>query len=159
MYIRVNKSDYYYGAFLSKVLDNDCTPALVIKDSNRGVYKIFTDNGEHIIYMKYVNNKEDDMLWNFAFTKENLEEIKGYIKDTTKIMFGFICSYENLLDTELGLCTSQEFEKCVDLDCNNEDYQRVSILKIPNSPYLRLYGSRLDRKDNIEIERDRINKL
>ena len=110
MYIRVNKSDYYYGAFLSKVLDSDCTPALVTKDSNRGVYKIFTDKGEHIVYMKYVTNKEDDMLWNFAFTKDNLEEIKDYIKDNVNIMFGLICSYEDLLDTELGLCTLEVFE-------------------------------------------------
>lgn len=159
MDIRVNKSDYYYGAFLSKILDNGCTPALLTNDANRGVYKITTDSGEYIIYMKYLTNHQDDLLWNFSFTKDNLEEIKEYVEKDEKLMFGFICSYESLLFTELGLCDLDEFKRCVDLDCKNEDYKRLSILKVPYSPYLRFYGSELDREDSLEIERTRINNL
>lgn len=159
MYVRVNKSDYYYGAFLSKVLDSGSTTALVTKDGNRGVYRISTDNGEYIIYMKYLTNQQDDLLWNFSFTKDNFDEIKEYMKADEKLMFGFICSYESLLFTELGLCDLEEFEACVDFECRAEDYQRMSVLKVPYSPYLRLYGTKLDREDSIEIERDRVTKL
>lgn len=159
MYIRVNKSDYYYGALLSKILDNNCTPVLVNKDANRGVYKITTNNRETLIYMKYVTNKQDDLLWNFRFTKENLEEIKSYMEQDVDLMFGLICSYESLLFTELGLCKLDEFKKCLDLECNNEDYQRLSVLKTPYSPYLKFYGSTLEREESLEIERNRLDKI
>lgn len=159
MDIRVNKSDYYYGAFLSKILDNGCTPTLLTHDANRGVYKITTDKDEYIIYMKYLTNHQDDLLWNFSFTKDNLEEIKEYAQGEEKLMFAFICSYESLLFTELGLCDFEELKRCIELDCKEGEYKRVSILKVPYSPYLRLYGSELDREESIEIERSRINNL
>lgn len=42
----LNKSDFYYGAFLTKVLDQGKKPALVSRGGGRCIYKVTTDKKE-----------------------------------------------------------------------------------------------------------------
>lgn len=156
---RVNKSDYYYGAFLSNLLDRGRTPVLVEKDSSRGVYKILTGHTENYIYMKYVTTKDNGRLWNFGFSRDNLKEVEEYVKKDINLIFGLICSYKGLIDTEIGVFSIEEFKKCIDFDCNKNKNHRISVLKQPHSSYLTLYGTALDRDNGIEVDRYGINNL
>ena len=156
---RVNKSDYYYGAFLSNLLDKERNPVLVEKDSNRRVYEVLTHNTENYIYMKYVTISKGRKLWNFTFSKDNLREIEGFIKQGRALKFVFICSYKNLIDTEIGVCSIEEFKLCTDFECKTNERQRISILKKPHSSYLTVYGTALDRDNGVEIDRYGINNL
>lgn len=159
---KVNKSDHYYGAFLAKVVNQVDKLALIDSGSNRGVYKVYTDNIDKqgcYIYIKYATNKKGDNLWNFNFSKDNLDEIKEYIKNGANIKFAFICSFRSLLDTEIGICNVNELKKCIDINYQEDKNQRLAILKKSNSPYLRFYGTNLTRENCIEIERSRINSF
>ena len=157
---KLNKSDHYYGAFLSKVLDNGNKPALMNKDEGRSIYKLDTDNSqqEYTVYMKYVTNNKGDNLWNFTFTEENLKEIEELI-DKENLIFGLIGSYKSLNGTEIAIIYKNEFSKCIDFKCVKNKKHRVLVLKKKGSSKLYIYGTFLDREKAIVIERNRINEL
>lgn len=157
---RLNKYDHYYGAFLSKVLDNGNRPALMKKDEGRGIYKLATDKSQedYLVYMKYVSNKKGDNLWNFNFTDSNLREIEELLK-TENLIFGLIGSYKSLNETEIAIVSKDEFLQCIDFNCSRNKNQRLSVLKKKGSSKLYIYGTFLDRDDAIGIERYRINEL
>lgn len=154
----VKKYDHYYGAFLSKLLDNGNRPALMKKNDGRSIYKLATDNSDedYLVYMKYTTNKKGDNLWNFNFTNDNLKEVEGLFMDKN-LVFGLICSYKSLNKTEIAIISKEEFLKCIDFKCSKNKSQRISVLKRKGSTKLYVYGTFLDRTKAIAIERYRIN--
>jgi len=164
----VNKSDFYYGAFLTKVLDNGDKPTLISKDDGRGIYKLTTnkkDNKDYIVYIKYAtNNNKKRTRWAFNYTDNNIDEIKKYIEDGQNIIFAYICAYKNFKNSEVAIAGLKELRKCIDPECEINTVNRVSIYKKPHSPVLRMYGTkRADIKngeDNtVHLKRTRINEL
>lgn len=162
---KVTKSDHYYGAFLTKVLDDGNTPVLIDKDGSRGVYQLTTDDDEYLVYMKYATNKKKNRKrWTFNYTDNNVEEINSYIEDDKNLIFAYICSYYNLLNTEIAIADLGELKKCVDPENEKNETNRVTIYKKANSPVLRMYGTKRadikDEEDNtIHLSRNRINEL
>lgn len=160
---RVTKADHFYGAFLTKLLDDGNKPVLIDKDSNRGVYELVTNKGEYLIYMKYATRKNKKRnRWTFNYTDSNIEEIKSY--GNKNIIFAYICSYNDLLNTEIGIADLEELEKCIDPECEINKTNRVTIYKKSNSPVLRMYGTaradEINGKDNtVHLSRDRVNNL
>lgn len=76
----VQKSDFYYGAFISKVVDNGTIPAIITKGGNRGVYRLKRGEKNHLVYIKCatIENKNINR-WNFSYTDDNINEIEEYI--------------------------------------------------------------------------------
>lgn len=161
----INKSDFYYGTFLTKVLDRGNKAALVSKDDGRGIYKLTTDKKEYIVYLKYAtNNKKSEKRWTFNYTNNNIEEIEMYANKNEDIIFGFICAYKDLRNSETGIAYLKELKKCMDPDCKVNKSKRVTIYKKSYSPVLRMYGTKRadmkDQQDNtIHLDRVRINEL
>lgn len=161
----VNKSDFYYGVFLTKVLDEGNKAALVSKSKRRGIYRLNTDKDEYIVYIKYANNRDkNNKRWSFNYTDNNIQEIKYYIENRENIIFAYICSYDDLINCEVAIAYLDELKKCINPDCNINKNHSVRIYKKPHSSVLRMYGTaRSDKKgskDNtIHLERDRINNL
>lgn len=169
MCCKVNKSDHYYGAFLSKVLDAGNNPAIVEKDNSRGIYKLSTNKDDYIVYIKYATlSNKSHKTWNFNYTDNNIQEIKSYINDKRydkeNIIFGYVCSYNDLINTEIALADLDELKECIDPNCTVNISNRVSIRKKDGSPYLRMYGTKKSDKKNgkdntIKLSRSRINEL
>ena len=163
----INKSDFYYGAFLAKVIDNGNKPALVSKDNGRGIYKLTTDanKDDYIVYIKYAtNSKKNKRTWLFNYTDNNIEEIKKYIDKGDNIIFAYICAYNDYKNCEIAIAKLEELKKCINPECKINKSNRVSIFKVPNSPVLRMYGTKradkLNNEDNtIHLKRNRINEL
>lgn len=162
---RVTKADHFYGAFLTKLLDDGNAPVLIDKDSNRGVYELVTDKDEYLIYMKYATRKNKNRnRWSFNYTDNNIEEIKNYEKQNKNIILAYICGYNDLLNTEIGIADLKELKECINPECEINKSNRVTIYKKSGSPVLRMYGTaradEIDDKDNtIHLSRDRINNL
>ncbi len=162
---KLNKSDFYYGAFLTKVLDNGNKPALISKDMGRCIYKLTTNKKDYIVYMKYASNvNKRYRRWAFNYTDNNIEEITRYIDKGEEIIFAYICTYKNLKDSEIGIANLEELKKCIDPECYRNQSNRVTIYKKKHSPVLRMYGTkRADIKDGedytIHLDRNRINEL
>lgn len=161
----LNKSDFYYGAFLTKVLDQGKKPALVSRGGGRCIYKVTTDKKEYTVYIKYATNRrKTHKRWTYYYTENNIEEIRKYIENDQEIIFAYICSYTDLNDSEIAISTLRELEACIDFEYDEDETNRVIIHKKRYSPSLRMYGSKRpemkDGLDNtIELDRNRINEL
>ena len=163
----INKSDFYYGAFLAKVIDNGNRPAIVSKDNGREIYKLKTngDKEEYIVYIKYATNRnKNSRTWTFQYTDNNIEEIKGYIDKGDNIIFAYICAYNDYKNSEIAIAKLEELKKCINPECEINKSNRVSIYKVPGSPVLRMYGTKradmINNADNtIHLKRSRINEL
>ncbi len=160
------KADFYYGAFLSVLVNNGINPAIVENGPKRNIYAIATDKGDYKIYTKYVVNKDPkDTLWNVMFSTAEIQEINA-LTSKEKLMFAFICAFKKVKsnNTEIALLNVDEIKECIDLNCKINSHFRISIRKIKHSPNLWVYGThracKRSGKDNtIKIPRKRILEL
>lgn len=161
----VNKSDFYYGVFLTKVLEKGNKAALISKNEGRGIYNLNTDKDDYTVYMKYANNSnKSSRRWNFNYTENNIEEIRDYVEKEKNIIFCYICAYDDLKNSEVAIAYLDELKKCINPGCKINKSNLVRIYKKSHSPVLRMYGTARsdikDGKDNtVHLERNRINKL
>ncbi|NMA95104.1 MAG: hypothetical protein GX974_03600 [Clostridiales bacterium] len=161
----VLKSDFYYGAFLSKIIDAGNKPTLIKKDRVRGIYRLNKGTENYLVYIKYATVREKHRRrWNFTYTDNDIKEIKKYSDKSENILFVFICTYRDFNNTEIGIATLEELLECIRLDCTVNKNNRTTIIKVPNSPALRMYGTKradmINNKDNtIHLSRSRINGL
>lgn len=49
------KADFYYGAFLSQLVNNWFAPAIIENSDKRRIYKLATNYGDFKVYTKYVS--------------------------------------------------------------------------------------------------------
>lgn len=161
----VNKSDFYYGTFLTKVLEKGNKPALVSKSEGRGIYNLETDKDDYIVYIKYASNRnKNSKRWTFNYTDNNIEEIRHYIAEGENIIFSYICAYDDFKNSEIAIADLKELKKCINPECQINKSNSVKIYKKAHSPVLRMYGTaRADKKDGedntLHLERNRINEL
>ncbi len=161
------KADFYYGAFLSVLINNGINPAIVELGDKRNIYELTTDNGAYKVYTKYVvNSKPKDKLWNVIITEKESDEISRFMDINDNVLFVVICAHKQLINnnTEIAILKTDELKACIDLDCNINKNFRLSIRKKKHSPYLSVYGThradKVDGRDNaIKISRQRILEL
>lgn len=81
----LRKADFYYGAMLSCHINNGLAPMIIEPGDSRRIYSLTTNNDDYKIYAKYVSKplkrqKEDAKLWQFIFSRDEIEFIKDYKK-------------------------------------------------------------------------------
>ena len=164
------KADFYYGAFLSVLVNNGICPALIEKDGDlhRRRFRITTNNGEYEIYCKYKSDPtgNTDPNWAFTFQPREVKELHSLLADNKKVVFAFICVQKELTSPkqELALVEKNEFIKCVELNTYKDSAPRLSVKAIKSSNYLRIYGNKLSDKigkedSTIRIKRNRVSIL
>lgn len=167
------KRDYFYGAFLSALVNGGLTPTLFEKPSdNRQIYEVTTNQNSYIVYTKYNTSPtgSKDFTWSFPFSDNEIEEISKIHHENNKekeFIFAFICGQKQLSDYNqvIAIVYWDEFIECVDIEKEQiRGTARLSVKAVKGSPRLRIYGSKradmLDGKDNtIKIERNRLADL
>ena len=75
---------------------------------SRRIYSLTTNNDDYKIYAKYVSEplkrqKEDAKLWQFIFSRDEIEFFRDYKENEKKLYFALICGQENLQNSEIAL--------------------------------------------------------
>ena len=166
----LKKADFYYGSFLSILINGGIVPALFEKDyENRQIYKFSTNEDNYLMYTKFSTSPTGtkDFTWAFNFTDKELQEIKNLVEENGSIQFACICCQKSINDTnqEIAIVYWDEFIQCVDIEkVEFQGTQRLSVKLMKGARTFRIYGSklpdRLEEQDNtIKIERNRITTL
>lgn len=158
------KADFYYGAFLSVLVNNGINPAIVGIGDKRNIYDVSTDNGDYRMYTKYVvNSNPKDKLWNLMITESEADEMNRLISENDSLLFIIICAYKQVRtnNTEIAALYPSELKSCIDLDCKINKNLRLSM---KHSLNLSIYGThradKIEGEDNtIKIPRRRILEL
>lgn len=151
------KADFYYGAFLSQLVNSGFAPAIIENSDKRRIYKLATNYGDFKVYTKYVSkqaNKGQDKLWHFPF---NTDELNNILQDESINMFAFICGVEDLVNSEIAILNREEFNRCIGIDFKTEN-RRVSVKSEKGSWSYLLYGTGLELKVDAQKITKNINK-
>ena len=163
-------ADFYYGAFLSALLNYaGKKPSLFDQSSSRRIYRLTTDNTpkDYMIYTKYVlarKNKSDEFdHWIFQFTEEEIQKLISMQKESRNVQLALICVKEGLKDSEIALVDYNMAMDCMGIGTGIKSY-RINIKAVDNKHGLRMYGSgrsdRLNGKDNtVKVSRDAMKSL
>lgn len=180
----LNKVDFYYGAFLSALLNyGRQKPSLFDKCDNndsRRIYRLTTESStnDYIIFTKYVmarnNQTEKYEHWIFNFTEDEIDTLTDLQEKCHNVKLALICLKKGLAGSETALLDYEVAMECLGVDkgiksrtINIKHYKKAKKgegAKGTGKNGLRAYGSGRDEKigskDNtIEISRDALKKL
>ncbi|MDU2241859.1 MULTISPECIES: hypothetical protein [Paenibacillus] len=132
---KVTQADFYFGAALSILFNNNMIPALVEGGDNRRIYKISTDTSAYDIYMKYRSKRttgsNDYSSWQFTFSEDDIFEIKKNINK--EFIMLLICGKEKLNTSEIVILDYN------DITCIFETNKRsFTISRRKNEKYYRI---------------------
>lgn len=140
------KADFYYGAFLSQLVNSGFAPAIIENSDKRRIYKLTTDYGDFKVYTKYLSkpaNKSQNKRWDFPF---NIEELNNIRQDTSINMYAFICGVEDLVNSEIVILNAEQFNECIGVDFITEN-RRVSVKSEKGTWNYSVYGTGLELKE------------
>lgn len=157
------KDDFYCGAFLSYLLNNNIVPALFEEkeDNSRRIYDFSTDNADYRTYVKSSdkpsspsNDRKKHDIWTFPFTENQIEELKS-LKCNTKnkqFLFVFVCGQVRLSQSKVAVVSSEDVFNCIDLNRNDKyKIQSIKIRLIKGHRSFDIYGTaRADKKNGID---------
>ncbi len=160
----LKKADFYYGAFLSYMINANVPPALLEDSNDRRIYKVTTNKAEYVVYSKFLSKPTGNMSnkrWDFHFSKEEISKIIQL--KSKNIIFSLICGVSTLKDSQIAIIKYDDAIKCLG-ESESPTGNRISVCYEKNRKGLRIYGTELSRKLNgtdnrILIERDIIKKL
>ena len=156
----LRKVDFYYGAFLSALLNNAKKKPSLFDDEptdNRRIYRLTTErsNVDYVIYTKYAvenGNHEDKHRWTFNFSDDEIERITSLSNGKECLKLALICvSNESLQKSEIALIDCPIAMKCLGIGLNIKPY-RITVKTQSGKHGIRVYGSghsdKLNGKDN-----------
>ncbi|NFI54973.1 hypothetical protein FDA48_00990 [Clostridium botulinum] len=153
------KEDFYCGAFLSYLLNNNIVPALFEdkEDQNRKIYDFTTDAGDYRAYVKSSeksssNSRGDTCnIWTFVFTDNQIDEIKELKEKTIgrELIFVFVCGQSKLTKSKIAAIPSDKIFQCIDLE-RKDKYkgQKIKIRLIKGHWDFDIYGTAREDKKN-----------
>lgn len=137
---KIKIADFYYGAVLSMLFNKNVNPALVESDENRQIYDFMTNNGSCRMFIKYrtdkINNRTRDYnSWQFVFSKNEIFEIKNYLKNDGNLSMALVCGIKKLNNSEIAILDKNEIGDLMKMNKTsmtisrkkNERSYRVSI--------------------------------
>ncbi|GED18939.1 hypothetical protein [Kurthia gibsonii] len=151
------KVDFYYGAFLSQLVNSGFAPAIIENSDKRRIYKLATDYGDFKVYTKYVSkqaNKGQNKLWHFPF---NTDELNNILQDESINMFAFICGVADLVNSEIAILNREQFNECIGIGFKTEN-RRVSVKSEKGARNYLIYGTGLELKVDAQKITKNLNK-
>jgi len=149
----LTKSDFYFGALLSRLVKTGFAPAIIEHGEKRRIYSLSNDLGEYKIYTKYLSKptrvNRRSIRWDFPFTTDEVREIKSFNSgEEINYLFGFVCTKDEMKDSEVVFLTYEQVRECFGRDYLPSDSKRVTIILEPGSWSYTAYGTGLDKVEN-----------
>jgi len=162
----VNKEDFYYGAFLSKLTKSGTIPVLINATEDGLFYKLSSQNTkeEIMVLMKYRSTPDHNgkkvKRWDFSFTKAEIEQLRSFhqkgVQHLTALIGGV---HSNLPQSEIAVLTFEESIACIGLDYIPGESRRITVRQEKYAPGLKVYGTSLADKQYIRVDRDFQNRF
>lgn len=155
----LTKGDFYYGALLTNLIRENFAPAIIESAEERRIYSLSSDQGDYIVYAKYLGSRSGN-VWNFKFSSKDLVEVQNYFRQAQEnkqiLLLAFICGEKELRNSEIAYVKYQEFQKIISNDYQDQYFK---ILAKINSKYFHLYGTFVNPEDGIKILRNEKKRL
>ncbi|MET3211787.1 UNVERIFIED_CONTAM: hypothetical protein ABIC26_004755 [Paenibacillus sp. PvR008] len=153
---KVTQADFYFGAALSLLFNNNMIPALIEGGDDRRVYKISTNTSNYDIYMKYRSKRttgnEEYSSWQFIFSEDDINEINKLSNDNFKMLL--ICGKEKLNKSEIVILEHNEIKTCL-LEADKKSF---TISRRKNEKYYRIFMGG-GRENSLQIKANLLSQI
>lgn len=159
---RVNKIDFFCGAFLSYIISNGVKEPILFESSpseNSKVINFSLRTNDYNAYLKYVSTSKNSVQGGKSYTKWDIvftEKEKNFIKnsfesfDKENIVI-LVCANESFRDTYFAVLNIKDAQKCLGNDEVNKQ-SRISVKRMKGSKYVSCYGTALSDEKAIQIK-------
>lgn len=117
---KLKKSDFYYGAVLSTLVNHKICPMMVENDGDRQVYDFTTDHKDFRLFVKYCStpntSSESYRSWQFVFSDFNMKEIRNYMNLNKEFCIGLVCGQNSFNESHLAILQKKEIEEIFSSD-------------------------------------------
>lgn len=151
---RVNRIDFFCGAFLSYLITNKVEPTLFEATEKSKIVQFSLRDKDYNVYLKYVSTSKQSTRagkeytkWDILFTELEKSILENSFKEQDKEnLVVLVCANENLKDTYFAIIPFENAMKCLGSDNVNKQ-TRISIKRQKGSKYVTCYGTAVsDRK-------------
>ena len=158
---KVNKIDFYCGAFLSYIISNGAEPTLFDASEKSKFIKFALRDKDYNVYLKYVGSSNETIKggktyykWDILFTSAEKEILKNGFEETGKEnIVVLVCANDNFKDTYFAIISLEDALKCLGDDNVNNQW-RISIKRLKGSKYVDCYGTAISDTNAIRLKYD-----
>lgn len=154
---KVNKIDFYCGAFLSYIISNGANEPTLFEDTEKSSKKLkFTlrDN-DYKAYLKYVSTPKKSTSkgksftkWDISFTESEREYLKtSFAEEDRENIVILVCANKEFKDTYFGILSIKDALKCM-----ANEQPRITIKRQKGSKYVSCYGSGISDENALQLK-------
>lgn len=155
---RINKVDFYCGAFLSYLISNKVEPTLFSVTEKSKMVQFLLRNTDYNVYVKYVSDGKilsikgkQHTRWQVIFQKNERDFLLNdfCIPDNMNIVV-LVCANKDFKDTYFAILTYEQAVQCLGNDEVNNQF-RITVKHQKKSPNAYCYGTALSDDNAIAI--------
>ena len=159
---KINKMDYYYGAFIYYLISNKAEqPTLFDSVDNSKIINFTQKNKDYNAYLKYVSTCKESKVagreqtsWQITFTAtENTYIRTKFKKDTYKNIVVLVCAKPKLQDTCVAILSLDDALECLG-DDNVNNQRTINVKYKKGAWYLECYGTAVPDTQAKKIKHD-----
>lgn len=156
---RINKVDYFCGAFLSFLISNKIEPTLFEAGDNSKIVEFFIRDKAYKIFFKYstklrktkVSGKEYSN-WDIIFSTNEEKIIQSFDDKNKMVAVVCVCTDEDFKNTTIAILSYTDAISCLGIQQDNMNKQRrITIKHQKSSSKIFCHGTALSDKNAISI--------
>lgn len=154
---KVNKVDFYCGAFLSYLISNGVEPTLFDVTENSKVIEFTVGKSDYKAYIKYVSTERKNTKggkkfsnWSVIFSEKEKSFVLNDFEQKNKVnIVVLVCTNKNLKDTCFAVLNYDDAIKCIGHDDINGQ-ARISVSHQKKSSDLYCHGTALSDENAVK---------
>ena len=153
---KINKIDFYAGAFLSYIVSNNAKEPTLFEETERSSKRIkfALRDKDYNAYLKYVSTSKVSTIrgktytkWDIYFTESERDYLKtSFIEPDKENIVVLVCTNPDFKDTYFGILNISDALKCM-----RNEKPRITIKRQKGSKYVSCYGSGLSDEKSIQL--------
>lgn len=154
---RVNKIDFYCGAFLSYIISNGANEPTLFEDSEKSSkrLKFSLRNKDYKAYLKYVCTPKTPTLkgktytkWDVIFTESERDYLtNSFAEEDRENIVILVCANKEFKDTYFAIVKIDDALKCM-----ANEQPRITIKRQKGSKYVSCYGSGISDENALQLK-------
>ena len=155
---KINKIDFYCGAFLSFLVSNGVEPTLFEVGDKSRILEFLLKQTKYKAFLKYSAKKRSAVKqgktvyrWDIGFSQKECEMLEQFDDPNRNVVIVCVCTDPDMKETDFAVLSYEDARKCMGLgeDRTNEQ-RRISVQYVKGSSKLRCYGTGLSSDNAVE---------
>ena len=155
---KINKIDFYCGAFLSFLVSNGVEPTLFEAGDKSRILEFLLKQTKYKAFLKYSSKNNSSVKqgknvsrWDVGFSPKECETLEQFGEPSKNVIIVFVCTDKDMKETEIAVLPYEDACRCMGLGQDTVNKQRkISVQYIQGARKFRCYGTGLSSDNAVE---------